>query len=256
MAAAPQQQSQCPGGGGDSASGGGAAAAHRPMWFAQVPRPLVPTSCNAPVFTPGGMPLAACQHPTMSPAACSPQQHAPRPSTPRGRPQGSEVGLRQDSAPSTPLKQVVQSLTSPMRQPSSWQHLRTPSPSPQSAHMFQLKAAAAAACIQNNSVGSVDQDPCASSPLVVAMSSYTAEAEGYLSVTAGTRLQAQMDRPLCGDRGCAWPLYVFASQGSAMGWVPFSILWRCYSDETGRAWVCDESTGQYRWLDELEQVSS
>merc|ERR1719352_496384 len=143
------------GGGGDATSGGGAAAAHRPMWFAQVPRPLMPTSCNAPVFTPG-LPMP------------TPTQQPPRPSTPRGHHmQGESKACHQDSAPSTPMKQVVPSLTSPARQPSSWQMLRTPSPD--AAHWnMHLKAEASA-----SSEGiSNDPEAWASAPVVVAIQSY------------------------------------------------------------------------------------
>lgn len=164
--------------------------------------------------------------------------------------QGESKACHQDSAPSTPMKQVVPSLTSPARQPSSWQMLRTPSPD--AAHWnMHLKAEASA-----SSEGiSNDPEAWASAPVVVAIQSYTAEAEGYLSVTAGMQLRAQVDKPLCGDRGCSWPLYAIANDGSNMGWVPLAILWRCYADETGRTWICDEATGTSRWLDELEKGS-
>lgn len=166
----------------------------------------------------------------------------PAPGTPRATKSQSE------ETPSTPLNRVMRSLSSPAGTSPKTPWLRTPSPDHGHYNMNHFKASQ-----QPQVPTAADADPWAGSTLMVITQNYFAESEGYLTVTIGTQVRAMIDNPHCGDTKCAWPTYVYCSQGAVTGWVPQQILWRCYVDDTGRRWACDDATGTWCWVDEMEK---
>lgn len=173
--------------------------------------------------------------------APSPQQRLP------GTPRLSKSESLEDS-PSTPLNRVVRSAASPVAPTSPW--LRTPSPDHAHYNITSFKAS------QQSQAPAVEADPWVGTTLMVATRSYFAELEGYLSVGVGSQVRAMIDNPHRGDSNCAWPTYVYCCQGDgSTGWVPQSLLWRCFVDESGRRWACDDATGTWCWVDEMEKNS-
>ena len=84
----------------------------------------------------------------------------------------------------------------------------------------------------------------------VASSAYTAEAEGYLSVRPGECFAAWLDQAEPGEHGCAWPHYVFVCdmvKPERKGWAPACLLWRRFVDQSGRPWLYQAATGDWRW---------
>lgn len=169
--------------------------------------------------------------------ASVPQQRLP------GTPRGSQSLL--EEGPSTPLNRVMRSSASPAA-PSPW--LRTPSPDHGHYNMTNFKTS------QERQAGNpIEADPWAGATLMVATRSYLAESAGYLSVATASPVRAMIDNPHCGDSNCAWPSYVYCTHGNGSGWVPQQLLWRCYVDESGRCWACDDNTGTWCWVDEMEK---
>jgi len=166
----------------------------------------------------------------------------PSPGTPRSS------RAKAEEAPCTPLMGRGGCPAASPASPSPC--LRTPSPSPAHTHynMAHFKASQQLACAQ----APADADPWASATLMVATRSYFAESDGYLSVAVGSPVRAMLENPHCGDGKCAWPTYVYSSQGNSMGWVPQQILWRCYVDDAGRRWASDDATGTWCWVDEMD----
>lgn len=164
-----------------------------------------------------------------------------------GTPRASKCQL--EDTPSTPLNKVVKSVSSPAL-PSPWIGQRTPSPTP---CLYNANHFHAAVAQQPQVPVLAEADPWAVSTLMVVAQSYQGEAKDYLSVSAGSQVRAMIDTPHCGDSTCAWPTYVFCSHGTATGWVPQQLLWRCFVDENGRRWACDDSTGNWCWVDEMEK---
>lgn len=178
-------------------------------------------------------------------------------SPPRPLPGTPRASKNSEETPSTPLNKVVRSAASPAVPTSPW--LRTPSPDHGHYNMTHFKASQ-----QQPQQPQQQQQLCAPSPaeadpfigttLMVVTRSYFAESDGYLSVAAGSQLRAMIDNPHCGDAAkCAWPTYVYCSQGAGAGWVPQQLLWRCYADDAGRRWACDDSNGAWCWVDEIEK---
>lgn len=193
------------------------------------------------------------------------QPSGPQKTSP-GTPRSSQNQAKVEDAPCTPLMTrgscpvVSPGLTSP------W--LRTPSPDHAHYNMAQFKAQQQQQqqqqlqqqqqqqqqiCAQGP--GPADVDPWATATLMVATRNYFAESEGYLSVAIGSPVRAMLENPHCGDGKCAWPTYVYCSQGNSMGWVPQQILWRCYVDDAGRRWASDDATCSWCWVDEMEMNS-
>jgi len=174
-----------------------------------------------------------------------PQQMMWQPSGPQrpapGTPRASKNQV--EETPSTPLNRVVRSVASPAM-PSPWLQ-RTPSPDHGHYNMTHFKA--------SQQTQAPDADPWAGATLMVVTQNYYAESDGYLSGTVGLQVRAMIDNPHCGDSKCAWPTYVYCSQGTAEGWIPQQILWRCYVDGSGRRWACDDATGTWCWVDEMEK---
>lgn len=173
-------------------------------------------------------------------------QH-PAPGTPRGSKNQVE------ESPSTPLNRVgLRSVASPAMPSSPWcAQLRTPSPDqgPYGMNsMTQFKAAQ-----QPPALNLAQADEWAGTTLMVCTQNYYAESEAYMSVTLGTQLRAMIDNPHCGDAACAFPTYVYCQGAAVKGWVPQQLLWRCYIDDSGRRWACDDSTGAWCWVDEMEK---
>jgi hypothetical protein len=154
-----------------------------------------------------------------------------------------------EESPSTPPDRVVKSVSSPAA-PSPWIGQRTPSPAPCHYNMSQFKATMAQ---QPEVAVAAEADIWAASSLMVMTQNYDAEGKGYLSLSAGTEVRAMIDNPHCGDGDgtCAWRTYVLCAQGSSTGWVPQQLLWRCYVDESGRHWACDDATRAWCWVDEM-----
>jgi len=165
-------------------------------------------------------------------------------------------------SPSTPLNRVMRTLSSPAgASPNKACCLRTPSPescrvmylSSQEAQHAQVFRQDVPQQPQQQVQVASDADPWAGSTVMVVTATYYAEAEGYLSVPAGTEVRAMVENPHCGDGKCAFPTYVFCSQGSTTGWAPQHVLWRCFVDEAGRRWACDDATGAWCWVDEMDK---
>jgi len=81
---------------------------------------------------------------------------------------------------------------------------------------------------------------------------YHAEAAGYLSVGRGEYVQVFSGYEAPGEDGCAWLRYVFAQRESAgdRGWLPVSMAWERFVDETGRGWAqC--LNGECAWEDQI-----
>lgn len=173
----------------------------------------------------------------------------PAPGTPRGSKHQVE------ESPSTPLNRVgLRSVASPAMPSSPWcAQLRTPSPDQGNYNMNSMAQFKAAQQPPALNLAQADADPWAGTTLMVSTQDYYAESEAYMSVTVGTQLRAVIDSPHCGDAKCAWPTYVYCSQGAVAGWVPQQLLWRCYIDDSGRRWACDDSTGSWCWVDEMEK---
>jgi len=166
----------------------------------------------------------------------SPGLPRPSPGTPR-----SSHNL--EETPSTPLNKVKQNLASPVVT-SPW--LRTPSPDHAHYNMRHFKASQ-----QPPAQPTSDADPWAGATLMVVTQNYFAESDGYLSTAMGSQVKAIIDNPHCGDSKCGWPTYVYCSDGNGSGWVPQQILWRCFVDDNGRRWACDDATGTWCWVDEI-----
>lgn len=156
-----------------------------------------------------------------------------------------------EETPSTPLHRVVRSAASPAMPSPYHAMLRTPSPDHAHYNMTHFKASQ-----QPRAPNITDADPWASTTLMVITQNYYAEAEGYLSVSVGSEARAMIDNPHCGSAKSAWPTYVYCQQGSSMGWVPKQILWKCYVDGTGRRWACDDATGTWCWVDEMDKTAA
>jgi hypothetical protein len=203
----------------------------------QVVPQVLPVACP-----PVGREVHVPEQLAWSSVAQQQQQHLP--GTPR-----ASTGQTQDS-PSTPLNRVVRSSQSPAL-PSPWMQ-RTPSPdchgATHHAHFDMSRASQ-----QSQGPSPPEADPWANTTLMVATRSYFAESEGYLSVAVGSAVRAMIDNPHCGEPKCAWPTYVYCCQGSGVGWVPQQLLWRCYVDDTGRRWACEDATGTWCWVDEMEK---
>jgi len=177
-----------------------------------------------------------------------PQQRLP--GTPRGSNRPAE------DTPSTPLNRVVRSNLSPNAASPSW--MRTPSPDQHHYPMSQFRTAEqrqeTAPVVAQLPLPAVEAaDPWVNTTLMVATRSYFAESEGYMSVAVGSQVRAMLDNPHCGDSKSAFPAYVYCCQGNGAGWVPQQLLWRCYVDESGRRWACDDATGAWCWVDEMEK---
>jgi hypothetical protein len=177
------------------------------------------------------------QQPQLMWEASAPQ---PSPGTPRSSKNQA------DETPSTPLNRVVRSISSPAV-PSPWtQHLRTPSPDHGHYNMTHFKASQ-----QPTAPNAPEADPWAGACLMVTTQNYFAESDGYLTVAMGSQVRAMVDNPHCGDSKCAWPTYCYCYNGAQAGWVPQQLLWRCYVDDSGRRWACDDATGTWCWVDEI-----
>lgn len=217
-------------------------------WGAETMAPWMPAQQS----TPQVQPLIAHQMPPTDSTSSSPEAAAELmwqpavaqrlPGTPRSSKNHTE------DTPSTPLNKVVRTAQSP-GMPSPWTGGRTPSPD------YSQKAQFRASQLPNAPT-TADVDHWAGACLMVITQTYLAESDGYLSVNTGSQVRAMMDTPHRGDSKCAWPTYVFCSQGAASGWVPQQILWRCYVDDNGRRWACDDSTGTWCWVDEIEKNQS
>jgi hypothetical protein len=163
-----------------------------------------------------------------------------------------------DDAPSTPLSRMMKTIASPAIR-GGW--LRTPSPDRFSSLAHYAAAAQtslahfAAETAPSSSVRPEEFIPCPQWSLMVAVQAYCAEADGYLSVAAGSQVRALTDSVASADPQSAWPSSVYCCQGEASGWVPQALLWRCYSDRAGRLWAYDEATSSWLWVDELIQAS-
>lgn len=170
------------------------------------------------------------------------ESSAPQPSP--GTPRSSKNQV--EETPSTPLNRVVRSISSPAV-PSPWtQHLRTPSPDHAHYNMSHFKASQ-----QPPAPNAPEADPWSGACLMVTTQNYFAESDGYLTTAMGSQVRAMIDNPHCGDSKCAWPTYVYCSNGAQAGWVPQQLLWRCYVDDSGRRWACDDATGTWCWVDEI-----
>lgn len=204
----------------------------------ELPAPL------APPVDPNviGMPDVPLQPPALMWQPPAPPHRLP------GTPRVSKSESLEDS-PSTPLNRIMPSAASPVAPTSPW--LRTPSPDHAHYNMTSFKASQ-----QSQAPPAVEADPWVGTTLMVATRSYFAELEGYLSVSVGSQVRVMIDNPHRGDSSCAWPTYVYCCQGDgATGWVPQQLLWRCFVDEAGRRWACDDATGTWCWVDEMEKNS-
>jgi len=175
--------------------------------------------------------------------------------------------VQKEEAPRTPRTRTMRGVTSPtMASPSPWNQMRTPSPGPQHYHMTdfqelrapqqQQQQAPAPQLTQGPSQGASLTNPEAwvAATLMVAVQTYASEADGYLSFDNGTQVNAMIDNPHLAGANCKWPTYVYCCQGSAVGWVPQQILWRCFVDSPeGRRWACDDATGTWCWVDQIEK---
>lgn len=163
----------------------------------------------------------------------------PSPGTPRS-------SHNPEDTPSTPLNKVMRSAASPVVPGTGSPWLRTPSPDHAHYNMSHFKAS------QQPTVPTTsDADPWAGATLMVVTQNYFAESDGYLSTAMGSQVKAIIDNPHCGDSKCAWPTYVYCSDGNGSGWIPQQILWRCFVDDNGRRWACDDATGTWCWVDEI-----
>lgn len=90
----------------------------------------------------------------------------------------------------------------------------------------------------------------------VAVCSYIAEFEGYLSVDKGDRVRVWDAPAEPGDPGCNWASYVYSQRllpggGHEAGWLPVEALWDCYADESSRNWLHDPRIGAWIWEEDL-----
>ena len=85
----------------------------------------------------------------------------------------------------------------------------------------------------------------------VVVCDYEAESSGYLSVRKGQHANVWWEHIEPGDSCCRWHLYTFADVGGNKGWLPVQTVWALYVDDNGRPWICDSTTGTWKWLEHL-----